>query len=153
MRSLVIVVSLHHGNTHKVALKLAEILGCTVKEPEEVSQEEILSCDLVGFGSGIYFGKFHRRLVSFVENLPPCAGKKAFVFSTSGLGKREYNRSLEELLKERGFVVLGSFACRGFDTFGPLRLVGGINRGRPGKEDLEDAARFALEIQALYGEG
>lgn len=153
MRSLVIVASVHHGNTRKVALKLAEVLGCAVKEPEEVSQEEILSCDLVGFGSGIYFGKFHRRLVSFVENLPPCEGKRAFVFSTSGLGKREYNRSLEELLKKRGFTVLGSFACRGFDTFGPLRLVGGINRGRPDERDLEDAARFALEMKALYGEG
>ncbi|MEN3184891.1 MAG: flavodoxin family protein [Atribacterota bacterium] len=153
MRSLVVVVSVHHGNTRKVALALAEALGSVVKEPEEVSEEEVLSCDLVGFGSGIYFGKFHRRLWGFVENLPHCTGKKAFVFSTSGLGKREYNRPLEELLEKRGFVVLGSFACRGFDTFGPLRLVGGINKGRPGKGDLEDATRFAREMQALYGEG
>lgn len=153
MRSLIIVVSVHHGNTRKVALALSEVLGGVVKGPGEVSQEELVSYDLIGFGSGVYFGKFHRRLLRFVENLSPCVGKKGFVFSTSGLGKKEYNRSLEKLLVQRGFVVLGSFACRGFDTFGPLWLVGGMNRGRPNEKDLKDAMRFALEIQALCERG
>lgn len=151
MRSLIVVVSVHHGNTRKVASALSEVLGSVVKEPEEVSLEEFSSCDLVGFGSGIYFGKFHKRLLDFVRNLPPLGGKKAFVFSTSGLGRESYNRPLEELLTRRGFVVLGSFACRGFDTFGPLKLFGGINRGRPGKKDLENAVRFAREIQTYLG--
>lgn len=153
MRSLIIVVSVHHGNTRKIALALSEVLGGVITEPNEVSQEELLSYDCIGFGSGIYFGKFHRRLLRFVEGLSPCVGKKSFVFSTSGLGKKEYNHSLEKLLVQRGFVVLGSFACRGFDTFGPLWLVGGINRGRPNEKDLEDAMRFALEIQARCERG
>ncbi|MCS7241582.1 MAG: flavodoxin family protein [Candidatus Caldatribacterium sp.] len=153
MRSLIVVVSVHHGNTRKVALALAEALGSVVREPEEVTQDEVASCDLVGFGSGIYLGRFHRRLLRFVERLPYSEGKKAFVFSTSGLGKKEYNLSLEELLKKRGFIVLGSFACRGFDTFGPLWLIGGINKGRPDTRDLADAVRFASQIKALSEEG
>lgn len=153
MRSLIIVVSVHHGNTRKVALALSEVLGGVITEPNEVSQEKLLSYDCIGFGSGIYFGKFHRRLLRFVEGLSPCVGKKSFVFSTSGLGKKAYNHSLEKLLVQRGFVVLESFACRGFDTFGPLWLVGGINRGRPNEKDLEDAMRFALEIQARCERG
>lgn len=150
MRSLIVVVSVHHGNTRKVALALSGVLGGVIKEPEEVSQEELLSCDLVGFGSGIYFGKFHRRLLRFAKSLPFFEGKRSFIFSTSGLGKKEYNRPLEELLIQRGFVLLGSFTCRGFDTFGPLWLIGGINRERPNEKDLENAMRFAQEIQALW---
>lgn len=153
MQSLIVVVSVHHGNTQKVASALSAVLGSVVKEPEAVSQEEVLACDLLGFGSGIYFGQFHRRILRFVESLPPLEGKKAFVFSTSGLGKEAYNRSLEERLIRRGCVLLGSFACRGFDTFGPLRLFGGINRGRPDEVDLENARRFAQEIRALFEEG
>lgn len=153
MRSLIVVVSVHHGNTKKVASALSGVLEGVVKEPEEVSREELALYDLFGFGSGIYFGKFHRRLVRFVESLPFSGGKRAFVFSTSGLGKEGYNRALSELLVRRGFVVLGSFACRGFDTFGPLKLFGGINRGRPNAEDLENAVRFAQDIRARCEEG
>ena len=35
---------------------------------------------------------------------------------------------------------VGAFCCPGFDTWGPLRLVGGVNKGRPDDTDLERAA-------------
>lgn len=147
MKSLVIVVSVHHGNTLRVAQAIGEVLGCTVCEPETVAPEDVLACDLVGFGSGIYFGRFHRRLVHFVRSFPSIEGKRAFVFSTSGFGRKEYNRSFERMLTEKGFTVMGSFACRGYDTFGLLWILGGINKGKPAEEELEDARRFARSLR------
>ena len=59
-------------------------------------------------------------------------------------------RELEGLAAERRCPVLGSFGCKGYDTFGPFKLVGGIARGRPNEADLEQARSFYQEIQGAY---
>jgi hypothetical protein len=43
----------------------------------------------------------------------------------------------------KGFTIIGEFSCKGFNTFGPLKLVGGINKGRPNESDLNKAENFA----------
>ncbi|WP_255632660.1 hypothetical protein [Amycolatopsis sp. TNS106] len=89
---------------------------------------------------------FHPRLRRFVEELPSKQRRKAFVFGTSGLPEprfRRYTRRLARLLGRKGFEVAGTFSCRGFDTWLPFRLVGGIGKNRPGTVDLEAARRFA----------
>jgi hypothetical protein len=70
----------------------------------------------------------------------------AFTFTTSGFGRsqsRPWEASLEGLLRDRRYDVIGSFACRGFDTWLPLRLIGGVNKGRPNEDDLARAHEFA----------
>ena len=37
---------------------------------------------------------------------------------------------------------MGSYGCPGFDTFGPFKLIGGIAKGRPNNEDIEEAVNF-----------
>ncbi|MGQ9623711.1 MAG: flavodoxin family protein [Candidatus Caldatribacteriaceae bacterium] len=150
MKSLIVVVSVHHGNTKLIAQVMGEVLKAEIREPEEVNLSELGNFDLLGFGSGIYFGHFHRRLVHFVKSLSTSLGRPAFVFSTSGLGKEEYNRSLERILAIRGYKLVGSFACRGYDTFGPFKFFGGLNRGKPGREELERAKSFARTILGLF---
>ena len=39
-------------------------------------------------------------------------------------------------------TIIGRFACKGYDTFGPFKLVGGIARGHPDDKDLADAVAF-----------
>uniref|UniRef100_A0A7V4WL98 Flavodoxin n=1 Tax=Candidatus Caldatribacterium saccharofermentans TaxID=1454753 RepID=A0A7V4WL98_9BACT len=153
VKSLIVVVSVHHGNTRRVAQAIGEVLESQIREPEELAPEDLAAFDLVGFGSGIYFGKFHERLVAFVERLSCGQGQKVFVFSTSGLGRASANRPLEELLRQKGFAVLGSFTCKGYDTFGVLRVFGGINRGKPGEKELGKARKFARFLRILVAEG
>jgi len=153
VKSLIVVVSVHHGNTRRVAQAMGEVLESQIREPEELAPEDLAAFDLVGFGSGIYFGRFHRRLIAFVERLPHGQGQKAFVFSTSGLGRASANRPLEELLRQKGFAVLGSFTCKGYDTFGVLRVFGGINRGKPGEKELGKARKFARFLRILVAGG
>ena len=49
--------------------------------------------------------------------------------------------------------VLGEFSCKGYDTFGPFRLVGGIAKGHPDAADLEDARRFYRVLREDYERG
>jgi flavodoxin len=114
----------------------------------ETDIPDLADYDLIGFGSGIYWGKHDRKLLDLVSGLPRVNGKKAFIFSTSGLrAGRVFNRRLRRNLLERDFDIIGAFSCRGFDTVWPLRLVGGVNKGRPNATDLEAAASFARALE------
>ncbi len=149
MKTLIVCVSVSHTNTKKVARAMAEILDASVVEPEDVDLATIGDYDFVGFGSGIYFMAFHSRLRHLVRSLPDATNQKAFVFSTSG--SREpprwgYTRRLQDQLVAKGYDVMGSFSCRGFDTWLPLRLFGGINKGKPDAADLERARAFARTL-------
>lgn len=153
MKSLVVFKSAHQGNTEKVARAIAGVLGSEIMEPDSILSYDITCFDLVGFGSGIYFGRFHEEIRSFVEKLPDVDGEKAFIFSTSGLPRipllHNYEKPLIRRLESKGFEVVGSFSCRGFDTYGLLKYLGGVHRGRPNREDLEKAKEFAQEIERM----
>jgi flavodoxin len=144
MQTLIIFESFHHGNTERVARALAEPLGARLVRASEVSADEVERHDLIGFGSGIYFGRHHRNLRELVKRLAPMR-KDAFVFSTSGANLNQ-NFWLVFQLRRAGFVVLGDFFCPGFDTVGPLRFIGGVKRGRPDARDLEAARAFARQL-------
>lgn len=51
-------------------------------------------------------------------------------------------------LTMKGFEVIGEFNCRGWDTY-PLwvRPFKGINKGKPGEKELEEAKRFAANLK------
>jgi flavodoxin len=150
MKTLIVYASVHHKNTEKVAKVIAAELGADLVSVGEAQPETLTAHDLIGFGSGIYYMKFHRILRQFVEALPVLTEKQAFVFSTSGDGKKEHNIAFKELLVSRGFSIVGDFSCNGFDTWGPFKLVGGINKGRPNEEDLEEARIFAMGLKDKY---
>ena len=79
MKSLVVYVSVEHGNTEKVAKAISEVLGADLKKVEEVDLSTIQRYDLIGFGSGIYSGKLHVRLLKLVDGMP-LSRSKAFFF-------------------------------------------------------------------------
>jgi flavodoxin len=146
MKTLIIYQSIHHGNTEKVARKIAEVLGADLKKPNEVKPEDLANYDLIGFGSGIYFTKFHVSILNFINALPDMAGKKVFTFCTHGSSiypPGGWNKKIQAILKQKGFEAVGSFQCQGFDTFGPFKWIGGLCKGRPNENDLSAAAQFA----------
>ncbi len=159
MKTLIICVSTHHGNTEKIAKKMATVLNAKLARPDEVNISELPDYDLIGFGSGIYLGKHHRSLFDLVDKLPVLKNKKAFVFATSGLGNwlnifnnirhgtTSFQDPLKKKLLKKGFDVIGEFSCRGFTTFGLFKLIGGIKKGRPNEEDLRNAENFARKLQ------
>ena len=147
MKILIVYTSIHHQNTEKVAKVMVEELKADLVSIGKVQSDTLAPYDLIGFGSGIYFMKHHKTLLQFVETLPPVTQKRAFVFSTSGDGKKKHHAPLKEKLVNRGFSIVDEFSCKGWDTFGPLKLFGGINKGRPNEEDLAGARLFAQGLK------
>lgn len=150
MRALIIYESVHHGNTEKVARVIADALEAKLVKPKELDTNTVAEYDMIGFGSGIYFGKNHKDLLNAVDNMPPQKNRTAFIFSTSGTGERNIeksHRSIKEKLMGKGFTIAGEFSCKGFDTFGLLKLIGGISKGRPNASDLKNAENFAMRLK------
>ena len=150
MKTLIVYASIHHGNTQKIAKVIADVLNADMAKVNDVDVNTINGYDLIGFGSGIYHGKPHKKITGLVEELPYMSCKKAFVFSTSGLGKNEYNNPVKQQLKQKGFDVIGSFTCKGYDTYGPFKLIGGIAKDRPNEGDFRKAQAFAQGVYKFF---
>ncbi len=63
MRALIIHMSIHHGNTERIAKAMADALGADLKKPSEADAGALSPYGLIGFGSGIYFWKHHKALL------------------------------------------------------------------------------------------
>jgi flavodoxin len=163
MKCLIVLVSVHHRNTAKIAAVMAEALGAEVRSPGDVDPGELRKYDLVGFGSGIYSDKHHPLLLELAERIPPTVKGKAFLFSTTGvpafMASKEFLMEYSEkchsvlghILTSRGFGIAGNFICAGWNTNSFLKWFGGLNKGRPNTDDLEKAKRFALGLAAKAG--
>ena len=146
-KAVILCKSVHHGSTAKVAHVMASTLQAEVVSPEEFPSTSLEGVGLIGFGSGVYYGRMHAALFQWLRGLPDTTAVTcpAFVFSTSGLPflSRFWHAPLIRELSSKGFEVLGDFHCRGHDSWGPLWLAGGINKRHPDGRDLERASQFA----------
>ncbi len=150
MRAAIVYVSIHHGNTEKIAREIARVLNAELLNVGKANEETIKNNDLIGFGSGIYFGKHHISLLKFIDAMPK-VNKRAFIFSTRGGGPPFiYHRAIKRRLRTKGFEIIGEFSCKGFDTFGLLKHIGGINKGKPDERDLEKAKEFAEKLKTTF---
>ncbi len=146
MKILLIVESHHRQNTLKVAEAIAEAAPVTIAELKDIASYNPEQYDIIGFGSGIYAGKFDKKLIKYAEKdfnvKKPC-----FVISTSGTGKYEkYNAAFIKLLTDKGCEVLGSFGCKGFCKWFIFAIVGGIAKGKPDIEDFSAAQSFIEDV-------
>jgi len=149
MKTLIIYKSIHHGNTKKIAEVMAKELEADLVELDQAKNYNFADYDLIGFGSGIYMWRHHKALLKFTDELPNM-NKNAFIFSTSGAGMNNIlknHRKLKEKLAAKGFKLIGDFTCLGWDSFGPLKLVGGLNKDRPNEEDFQSARNFANSLK------
>ncbi len=160
MKSLLILVSYHHKNTEKIAKAMAKALKADIRKPSEIDPSSLKDYDLVGFGSGVYSAQHHPSTISLAEKLPRSQGNKAFLFTTTGAPKIAVNdefiannhKKLRDVLESKGYVVVGEFSCRGWNTNHFLKYFGGLNRGHPNEEDLNDAERFAHALVRENGD-
>ncbi len=151
-KALIVCSSVHHHNTARVAAAIAEPLGALILPVAAATPAVLRAHHLLGLGSGIYYGGVHPDILHWVRSLPAATGegRRAFVFTTSGLPwlTRFWIRPLTAAVAQAGFTAAGEFHCRGFDTWGPLGLIGGINHGHPDARDLERAAMFGRSLVA-----
>ena len=147
MRKAIVYASVHHGNTEKLVKRIADECQFSLIDAVKQPNADLSSYDMIGFASGIYFSKFHQSLLGFAEkNLPD--KKKVFLICTYG-GNANY-KSIEQILSKKHSKVIGKFGCKGYDTFGPFKLVGGIAKGHPDDEDIKNAVEFVRGCQIKH---
>ena len=123
MKTLICYYSRHHGNTRKVLEAIAQegevdLVDVTIRQ--SVSWDEY---DCIGFASGIYgfeFQKSRHRVCT-----PVSAQRETGIFVyTYGGAKGTGAKAVEDVARAKGCPVLGEFSCKGYDTFGPFKLMG-----------------------------
>ena len=114
MPTAIVYYSQHHENTKKL------IDAIKAKDPDirlvditKTRVEDLSKYDRIGIASGIYFGKFNK-----------------------------YTKELKAIAEEKGCKYLGEYGCFGFDTFGPFKLMGGIQKNHPTEDEIAGAVHF-----------
>ena len=152
---LVILASSSGNSTSRIGEAIADQLGAAVASPERVDPDELGKYSLVGFGSGIFDQAHHRSLLALADRLPYSPDRKVFIFSTSGVSRRfaldhdidDPHDALRARLTAKGCAIVGEFNCVGFNDNSFLKLFGGMNKGRPNREDIALARAFAERLE------
>ena len=147
MKTAICYYSEQHGNTKLLLSAIqdydseVELIDCTKKQ-----EVDLLGYDRIGFASGIYFGAFAKQLMSFAQiNLPD--KKEVFFLFTCGSMSNSYTARIREIAEAKEARILGEYGCFGFDTFGPFKLVGGLQKGHPTGDEIRKAAEFYKSLQ------
>lgn len=146
MKTIIIYESTHHGNTKTLLSAISEkhnIDTVDITKNENISLEEY---DLIGIASGVAYGKFYKGITKYVkDNLPN--GKKVFFIYTCGNNSRDYSENIRKITEEKGCTSMGTYGCKGYDSYGPFKLIGGINKNHPDETEIQDAVRFFEKIK------
>lgn len=71
MKTAIVYASVHHGNTKKIVEEIAKDQNVDLVDATQVKEKDLLGYDVIGFASGIYYGKFHQAVLNFASvNLP-----------------------------------------------------------------------------------
>ena len=130
MKTVIIFASTHHGNTKKVVDAISKECDVELVDATKVHEKDLREYGLIGFASGIFFTKFSEQVLNFARvNLQ--ANKKVFFIATAGNPIKGNFNSIAGIVKEKSCNEVGRFQCKGFDTYGPFKLFGGIQKGHP----------------------
>ena len=139
--------SMHNMNTEKLVLSLKENYNDV--DIVKVNNFDINAIDdypKIGLASGIYWGRFSKNIEELLDKILDSDVKNLFFIYTSGVGKVRYEKKLIKKLEEKNKICLGIFSCKGFDKYGPFKLIGGINKGKPNEKDIQNLIKFFENI-------
>ncbi len=144
MKSIIIYESTHHENTKKLVDAIAKKYNVETVSIENADGVDLSEYDIVDLAAGIAFGKFYKRMEEFAAKIP--SGSRVFLLYTCGNPSGGYVKSITRTLESNGAKIMGNYGCRGYDTYGPFKLVGGIAKGHPTEEEIIGAAAFYDKI-------
>lgn len=146
MKSIIIYASSHHGNTKKVVDAIAKDFDVELLDAGYVREKDLSDYDLIGLASGIFYSKFAGDILEFARaNLP--TNKNVFLIATAGNPREANFSAIAKIVSEKDCKEVGRFQCKGFDTFGPFKIVGGIQKGHPDEKELQEAIVFYKSLQ------
>lgn len=140
-KTIIIYASKHHGNTRKFVNAISERFDISLINAEKESLADLSQYDLIGFASGIDFGRFYPSVEEFMKNNLP-EDKQIFLLYTCAKPNQKATKSMRDAAHKKSAVILGEYGCRGFNTYGPWKLIGGMNKHHPTTDELNGAISF-----------
>ena len=151
MKSVIVYASCHHGNTEKLVRHLADRYGIVLVDAQARNILELEEYDLIGFASGIDFGKFYPPVTALAQKLS--AGKHVYALYTCARDQARYGAEIEEIARQTGCRYLGKYGCKGYNTYGPWKIIGGMNKAHPDARELEEACDFYETMVSMVSDG
>ena len=147
-KTVIIYASKHHGNTYKLVKAIAEKYQVDIIDASEVSIADLSDYNRIGFASGIDFGRFYECVENFAkENLP--MKKEVFFIYTCAMERKGFTDSMREIVSQRNAIILGEYGCKGYNTYGPWKVIGGMNKKHPTEEEISEALKFYANFMGL----
>ena len=141
----IIYASTQHGNTRKLVEAIADRYEIIQIDATKFQTADLTGYDLIGFASGIDFGRFYGPVEQFLKtNLPE--GKQVFFLYTCAKVSRRFTESIKAAAAEKKAHILGEYGCRGYNTYGPWKLIGGMNRNHPSEDEIHGAVDFFASL-------
>ncbi|QSF13932.1 flavodoxin domain-containing protein [Mycoplasma sp. Mirounga ES2805-ORL] len=128
--------SIHHNNTKKVVDYIKNNLNdeINVLDITKTKYCDLSNSEYIIFASGIYHGSMHQSIVKYINDTD-LIDKKIILFYTCGLRYKDYVASLGKKLIKKNAKYIGSCYCRGHDTNGFIKKMGGIGKSHPNEKD------------------
>ena len=145
---VIVYASTHQGNTYKVVKAISEKYNIEMIDATKQSVADLQNYDVIGFASGISFGKFYDSVENFAtENLP--VKKQVFFLYTCAMERKGFTNSMRKIVSQKEAVVLGEYGCKGYNTYGPWKVIGGMNKKHPTEEEIAAAVEFFEKLFML----
>lgn len=145
IKTVIVYASTHHGNTRKLLEAISQKNDVELVDATKNEKFDLSGYDRIGIASGVAYGKYYPQMMKFLENNLP-ESKDVFFIHTAGDPRENHANSARDIAEKRNCRSLGVYYCKGFDTFGPFKLIGGINKHHPDEEDINQALLFYQEL-------
>ena len=140
-KAVIIYASLHHGNTRKLVEAISDKYEIDIIDASEHQHADLSEYDLIGFASGIDFGNFYDSVKQFLENNLPY-GKRVFFLYTCAKVSHRFTEKIKSAALEKDAIISGEYGCKGFNTYGPWKFIGGMNKNHPSEDEISSAINF-----------
>ncbi len=155
MKTIILYASRHHGNTKKLVDAIVEahpeVDTLDVKQLVNNEYPDLSEYHLIGVATGIYYSEIDKDMARVLSNvLQP--QDKVFGLMTYGGKNKWYGKDIDGICRMKQAVFMGVYGCAGFDTWGPFKLVGGVQKGHPTDEEIQGAVAFYDKIDEEYGD-
>lgn len=155
LKTVILYRSRHHGNTKKlidaIVERHPEIDLIDVAELGKKEYPDLSSYHIICLASGIYYNQFDKDLLRIAQE---CLrdGDNVIALTTYGGENKWYVKQIDGICRVKMATLVTAHGCPGFDTWGPFKLVGGVNKGRPNDEDAQAAADWFDRLYEEYGQ-
>ena len=145
MKTAIVYYSEHHGNTKKLLDAIAAEHEVTLIDVTQEPEADLSGYDRIGLASGIYFSNYAKQMIAFAKDRLP-EGKDVFYIYTHGAPKGDFLKAMRPIAAKKNCRELGFYHCQAYDTFGPFKLVGGLNKGHPTEMEIRAAVEFYSKL-------